>query len=392
MKKLICVAITAAMAFGMACPALGADSKVTVKNNVSSKGVTYTYDSDYSGETVTSIKTLMTKLSEVAKNKTRTQTLTITSEKPEASPTSFSLRISIPDSVKRPTEDNYAALDYYLIKVNADNGTLIYSYQNETDSDNEAGYKDIPLGVLNTSKANDSETYDITLAVNEDITDANVISAAKNLDWSIVSEGYEAPEETEAPAVETTTPQPAAETAASASPAATRIPSATSSPSASGTVNLAKGEYVAGTDIKAGRYTMTGTGPVNIYGTDGKLERTVVLKPKGDTSQGGVTEYVINLENGEKLGVENTATLEPFSASSASTSPRPTPSASPRATATPKPSATPKATATPAAASSSSQSKSNPKTGDSTPIGALSAIGAAALMGAVFIALGKKKR
>lgn len=386
MKKIICFLTAAAMTACLAIPVFAASSKVTVKNNTSTKPVTYTYDSDDTSETVKSIKTLISsKLSEVTKSRMRTQTLTVTSDSADVSPVRFKLRISIPEATKNPTETDYESLDYYLLKVNTENGTPLYSYTDEEDSGDETDrYKDIPLGVLNTSKASESATYNITIAVNGDISSSSAASAAKKLDWSIVSEPYTETEETLSPE-----PSEAAEeeVTATAEPSATPAAEMTASPAPTakvksdknGNYKLSAGEYTIGADIDADRYTLTGSGLVNIYNSDGTLERTVALKTKDDKSSNGVTEFVLDLGKGEKISVENEAMLEPYVAPTAS----PTPSPTPRATA---------AANSSSSSSSASSSKSNPKTGDNTPIAGVSTLGIIALAGAAFITFIKKNK
>lgn len=390
MKRIICAITAVALAVCVAIPAFAASSKVTVKNNTSTKPVTYTYDSDDTYETVKSIKTLVSsKLNEVTKSKMRTQTLTITSDSANAEPVSFKLRISVPETTKNPTANDYAAIDYYKLKVNSENGTPLYTYDGEPDNTEEKSrYKDIPLGVLNTSKASESATYNITLSINGDISSTAVAAAAKKLDWSIVSEPYAEPEETPSPEpseegaeeiAETELTETAAPSAApDATPASSPVPTAKVKSDKNGNYKLSQGEYTIGTDIDADRYTLTGSGLVNIYNSDGALERTVALKTKDDKSSNGVTEYVLDLSKGEKISVDNEAVLEPYVAP----------------TASPTPSATPKAAASSGSSSSSSagSSKSNPKTGDNMPVAAMSAVGVFALLGAVLITLKKKNK
>ena len=72
------------------------------KNNDSkSTPVTYEYAPDQLGETVRSIKPLMTKLDDLFKQSSVVQTLTISSESAEGDPVDFKLRLSM--SEKRQT-------------------------------------------------------------------------------------------------------------------------------------------------------------------------------------------------------------------------------------------------------------------------------------------------
>ena len=393
MKKLLCSAAAVVMAVCMSVSAMAASSSVSVKNNVSgSKAVTYTYDSEKSGEIVKSIKTLMTKLSDLPKQSSVVQTLTRPSESGDGTPVAFKLRLSLPSSsassakpeaVKTPSPDEYSTLDYYNIKITDTDGNVIYSYEEDTEKEQNKTYKDIPLGVLNTTRSAENKIYNITLSVNKDLNKSSISKNADKLDWSIVSDTYiDEPAPTSTPTV-TVSASPAVQPAeVTPSPAAADQPSVKEDKN--GVVTLAKGEYLCGKDIEPGRYTMTGSGKVHVYTSEDVLKTTIALKDKDNTSANGVDEYVINLQEGERIVVESDTKFTPYTASKAT--------ATPRATASAKPSSTSKtsATATPKAAASSND-KSNPKTGDSAPIIGVSVLGIIALGAFAFLAIKKRK-
>ena len=124
---------------------------------------------------------------------------------------------------------------------------------------------------------------------------------------------------------------------------------------------------------------MTGEGKVHVYDENDTLKTTIALKDAKDKSASGVSEYVINLKNGDRINIENTAELEPYTA----------PSATPKATSTPKPSTSSSSTAK---ATTAPSSKTNPKTGDNAPIIGVSAVGILALAGAILLFIKKKKK
>lgn len=387
MKKLLCSIAAIAAAVCMSVSVMAAASNVSVKNNVTgSKPVAYTYDSEKSGEIVKSIKTLMTKLSDLPKQASVVQTLTVTSESAGNKPVNFKLRLSIPDNasstakpeaVKTPSPDEYSALDYYNIQITDTKGNVIYSYEEDAEDEQQKNYKDIPLGVLNTSGSSENKIFNITLSVNKELDKSSIASKAEKLDWSIVSDTYiDEPANTEAPQVTVT---------ASPEVKATEEPSPSAKEDKNGVITLSKGDYICGKDIDAGRYTMTGNGKVHVYTSENVLKTTVALKDKDDKSANGVDEYVINLQEGEKIVVESDTKFTPYTASKATATPKA--SSSPKPTATAK--ANTKATATPKA--SASNSKNNPKTGDSTPIIGVSALGIIALGAFAFIVIKKRK-
>lgn len=372
MKKIACVLMIAALMVTMIIPAMAASSKVTVNNSNSTKGgVSYTYDGVESVEK--SIKSLMTKLNAITKSSAKTQTLTVTSENTSDKSVDFALRLYLPAKKSYNTSD-YNALNYYNIKVTGEDGRVIYDYAEAPETDEKALYKDIPLGTLNTEKTKESKTYNVTVSLNGDITDRNTISTAKNLDWAILSSTNDRTKETPAPTTEATdkpesTPTAAPTTAPSATPKAKS--------DKNGIYNLTAGEYEIGKDIDADTYTMTGNGPVDIYDEKGNLERTVVLKNDDDTKSQGSSEYVVKLEKGEKISVQNNTKLTPYT----------------------KPTATPKATTTPNKSGTSStnssgttKSKSNPQTGDNAPVGIVTGLGILAMVGVVALGLKKKNK
>lgn len=389
MKKLLCSVMATVIFVCMSASVMAASSSVSIKNNVAgSKPVTYTYDSDKSGEIVKSIKSLMTKLSDLPKQDSVVQTLTISSETAGTAPVSFKLRLSIPDNasstakpeaVKTPSPEQYSALEYYNIQITDTKGNVIYSYEEDEKNEQQKTYKDIPLGVLNSSSRSENKIFNITLSINKDLKKSSIAKNAEKLDWSIVSDTYiDVPAQTAAPQITVTTapdPQPTDKQQSSVKE------------DKNGVITLAKGEYLCGSDIEPGKYTMTGDGKVHVYTSEGVLKTTIALKDKDDTSSKGVDEYLINLLEGEKVAVESDTQFTPYTAAKATSSPKPT--SSPKVSASPKTASKTSATATPKAADANN--KNNPKTGDSAPIAGVSALGIIALGAFAFITIKKRK-
>ena len=389
MKKLLCSVMATVIFVCMSASVMAASSSVSIKNNVAgSKPVTYTYDSDKSGEIVKSIKSLMTKLSDLSKQDSVVQTLTISSETAGTAPVSFKLRLSVPDNasstakpeaVKTPSPEQYSALEYYNIQITDTKGNVIYSYEEDEKNEQQKTYKDIPLGVLNSSSRSENKIFNITLSINKDLKKSSIAKNAEKLDWSIVSDTYiDVPAQTAAPQITVT---------AAPDPQPTDKQQSSVKEDKNGVITLAKGEYLCGSDIEPGRYTMTGDGKVNVYTSEGVLKTTIALKDKDDTSSKGVDEYLINLLEGEKVAVESDTQFTPYTAAKATSSPKPT--SSPKVSASPKTASKTSATATPKAAAANN--KNNPKTGDSAPIVGVSALGIIALGAFAFITIKKRK-
>ena len=389
MKKLLCSVMATVIFVCMSASVMAASSSVSIKNNVAgSKPVTYTYDSDKSGEIVKSIKSLMTKLSDLSKQDSVVQTLTISSETAGTAPVSFKLRLSVPDNasstakpeaVKTPSPEQYSALEYYNIQITDTKGNVIYSYEEDEKNEQQKTYKDIPLGVLNSSSRIENKIFNITLSINKDLKKSSIAKNAEKLDWSIVSDTYiDVPAQTAAPQITVT---------AAPDPQPTDKQQSSVKEDKNGVITLAKGEYLCGSDIEPGRYTMTGDGKVHVYTSEGVLKTTIALKDKDDTSSKGVDEYLINLLEGEKVAVESDTQFTPYTAAKATSSPKPT--SSPKVSASPKTASKTSATATPKAAAANN--KNNPKTGDSAPIVGVSALGIIALGAFAFITIKKRK-
>ncbi|MDY3971494.1 MAG: LPXTG cell wall anchor domain-containing protein [Clostridia bacterium] len=389
MKKLLCSVMATVIFVCMSASVMAASSSVSIKNNVAgSKPVTYTYDSDKSGEIVKSIKSLMTKLSDLPKQDSVVQTLTISSETAGTAPVSFKLRLSVPDNasstakpeaVKTPSPEQYSALEYYNIQITDTKGNVIYSYEEDEKNEQQKTYKDIPLGVLNSSSRSENKIFNITLSINKDLKKSSIAKNAEKLDWSIVSDTYiDVPAQTAAPQITVT---------ADPDPQPTDKQQSSVKEDKNGVITLAKGEYLCGSDIEPGRYTMTGDGKVHVYTSEGVIKTTIALKDKDDTSSKGVDEYLINLLEGEKVAVESDTQFTPYTAAKATSSPKPT--SSPKVSASPKTASKTSATATPKAAAANN--KNNPKTGDSAPIVGVSALGIIALGAFAFITIKKRK-
>ncbi len=372
MKKAIVDIISAAMIFSASIGVFAVNSTVSIENGEKNVDpVTYTYDSEKAGETVKTIKSLMTNLSDLTDEHTITQTFTIISESAGAKPVEMKLRLSMPqESTMQPamTADDYSALEYYNIKITDDEGKVIYPKEDNNIKDKTA-YRDISLGTLNKLSGSESQKYNVEVSVNKEFNRASVKRAAEKLDWSIVSNTY----------VQQSTPAPVpSESTITPAPLVTVVPATqTPAPNVSenknGVITVSAGEYICGEDIPQGRYTMTGSGKVRVYKEGGGLKATVVLKNKGDKVNGS-EEYIINLLDGEKVVTDSEIKLTPNA--SATPTPKSTKSSTVKATATPK---------------AGTNSKTNPKTGDAAPIALVSIVGILAI-GAVVVIEIKKRR
>ena len=362
MKKLLAVIISASAALSLSLSALAVNSVISVENgDKTSKPVTYTYSTEKKEEAVKSIKALMTSLSDLSKQNTSEQTLTVTSESAEGAPVSIKLRLTGTDhNTPNPsgTAETYNELGYYSIRITDKNGEIVYSEDNQKTEYTEP-FRDVPLGVFNKISDAESRTYSIKITVNKD--NDRYKSKAEKLDWLIVSDVYTA----EASPVPTVT--------VTAAPVVTQAPKPVENKN--GGLTLSAGEYICGKDIEPDRYVITGSGKIKIYRADGTQKTTVALKNKGESS-GGVEEYIINLLDGEKLVSDADITLTPHTA--------------PKTTASPKPSTKPKTTATPKAGTASD--KTNPKTGDTAPIVLVFTIGALSITAVIMIEIKKRKQ
>ena len=393
MKKLLFF-ITAVIILSLSFTAFAATSNISIKNNeVNSTPVTYSYDAASSGEIVKSIKSLMTKIDELSKQDSVVQTLTISSLSADKKAVAFKIRLSLPDKnngsekpekLATPSPEEYAALDYYKIKVTTSNGDVLYDADEEKSEDTteQKSYKDIPLGTLNSTDSAENRIYNLTISVDKSLNkNTAVANASRKLDWSIVSEIAETSENKADVEEGQSNDGDSAnnDNKMTPAPSANTVQQNTPKPAGSVAGTLKKGEYAVGTDIPADRYKMTGKGKVSVYTPDGIVKMSVVLKQKGDASTNGVEEYVLSLSDGERLVVENEATLTPHKAQALI--PSPTPTAKPSAASSANSSKT----------NTSSTSKNNPKTGDTTPVILIVVIGVAALAGIGFIEYKKRQ-
>lgn len=386
-KTVIAATLCAAVTFASSLTAMAGTSNISVKNNSpQSKPVSYSYDSESGTESAKSIKTLMTKLEELDRQDSVVQTLTVTSESADGAPVSVKLRLSLPGADKdgdpeSPKQNDNEILDYYNIKVTSADGTVLYNDADVTETDENAAYRDIDLGLMNETSSAENKIFNIAISADKDMK--NYERAASRLDWSIVTAVRDAlPAPTAAPEAEGESESVQSEsTVPPAQPEA--VP--TNAPSAAPVTNsavLPSGEYAVGHDIPAGRYTMTGSGKVHVYTDEGILRMTIALKHKGDSGANGVDEYVLTVKDGETVQVENEIMLSPFRSSAI------LPTAKPSASPSAAPASGTGSASTSAPKSSSSQ---NPKTGDTTPVVLISVIGAAALLSAAAIGVIKRK-
>ncbi|MBR0089976.1 MAG: LPXTG cell wall anchor domain-containing protein, partial [Clostridia bacterium] len=332
-------------------------------------------------------------IDELSKQDSVVQTLTISSLSADKKAVAFKIRLSLPDKnngsekpekLATPSPEEYAALDYYKIKVTTSNGDVLYDADEEKSEDTteQKSYKDIPLGTLNSTDSAENRIYNLTISVDKSLNkNTAVANASRKLDWSIVSEIVETSENKADVEEGQSNDGDSANDANKMTPApsANTVQQNTPKPAGSVAGTLKKGEYAVGTDIPADRYKMTGKGKVSVYTPDGIVKMSVVLKQKGDASTNGVEEYVLSLSDGERLVVENEATLTPHKAQTLI--PSPTPTAKPSAASSANSSKT----------NTSSTSKNNPKTGDTTPVILIVVIGVAALTGIGFIEYKKRQ-
>lgn len=202
MKKAIFAAFAAITVFCTALPIFAASSSISIKNNdMSAEPVSYTYDAQSSGEIVKSVKSLMIKLDELKRQKSVVQTLTLTSINGGDLPVNFKLRLSIPDKnrseelpekYREPSDDEYASLDYYNIRITTAEGDVVYdSSQDTQENADKKTYKDIDLGRMNEKSNAENKIINVTLSVNKALNIPSVAETAEKLDWSIVSDTYE---------------------------------------------------------------------------------------------------------------------------------------------------------------------------------------------------------
>lgn len=389
MRKILKSIVSFAAVMCISVNVFAAEGTISIKNNINgSQPVTYTY-TEKSGQVVKSIKTLMTKLSDLEKEDSIVQTITVTSQD-AVLPVSVSLRLDITDTesaqegpqapVSTPSPEEYEALSYYNIEIFDASGNKVYSDNDIKESDETNNtYRDIPLGIINESRADENQIYNISVKADKGAK-SSVKTYAEDMDWCIVTE-----------TVNLATSEPSATSTPAATIAVTSAPTAlpSSTPNSGtvdedkdGTYTLSPGEFLVGRDIDEGRYTMTGDGKVHVYTSEDVLKTSIVLKKKNSKSS-GVEEYVINLQDGERLEVDNDTVLTPYSASSRTAKPTSSPkvSSSASSNATNKPSS-----------STSSSSKDNPKTGDNTPITALISLSVVAVCAVVFIEIRKRKK
>lgn len=276
MKKIFAAAAIV-FAASVSLTAYAASSSVSIKNNdPASDGVTYTYTAGDTEMASASVKSLMTGLEALTERSSVLQTLTVTSETADGSPIELFLIISLPDkpqdaampeTAAKYSENEYNSLCCYSLRVTGADGAVVY--EESAPKADGAEYREIPLGIMNETEGSESKIFNITVSVNKTYKDLK--RYAEKLDWSIGSRAVKA--------------------------------SAAAAPVTGASLGFASGEYICGTDLDEGKYTVTGSGRLSVYASDGALKSVVTLK-NADGSEGGVEEYTVTLESGEKVVID----------------------------------------------------------------------------------------
>ena len=314
MKKAIFAAVfCAVLTFVLPLTAMAGTSYISVKNNSpASSPVSYLYSNESDAETSKSIKTLMTKLARLEHQDSVVQTLTVSSASSGSVPVRVKLRLDIPgtsndDVPQAPATDIEGALDYYNIKVMTADGAVIYDNGHSDVTDQGTLRKDIDLGVMNETFSTENKIFNLILSVNKD--KRNYKKTAALLDWSIVTEVAE--DQTE-PIPETIPNDGSEENEATPAPAAAEP------------IRLTSGQYLAGNSkLPAGRYTVTGSGRLQVYNSAKELTISHLLKLKDDDGVNGVERVDFLLQSGDRIVIEGAITLTPshLSATNSTTEP-----------------------------------------------------------------------
>lgn len=381
-KSLIGVIVSVFLAMNSFGALAANDSNIEVKNE--SRTITYSYTAGDDKEAVKSITDLFNKIDDITVDEpSTTQVITVKSNTGNGDVMNLTLRMTDQKDYKDEdvTEED-SVLTYYNINITDSEGNIIAKTSADAEdilkNDDGVFVKNLNMGDINTQFTTETKIYNIEISAPSDTTESRLAQAKENIEWELVciparlveNESEEDPSVTPEANEATATPEIVTQTPVATALAATPAPE-----------QNAKGIKYIGEDkdIIPGKYTVTGNGTVKVYNSEDELKTNILLTDGEKESEGGISSYVLNLVEGDRLEISDYINLKPFTTATA------TPKATEKATATPK--ATAKATTKP-----SSTKKTNPKTGDTAPITAVSVIAVLALGACVYIEISKRKK
>lgn len=381
-KSLIGVIVSVFLAMNSFGALAANDSNIEVKNE--SRTITYSYTAGDDKEAVKSITDLFNKIDDITIDEpSTTQVITVKSNTGNGDVMNLTLRMTDQKDYKDEdvTEED-SVLTYYNINITDSEGNIIAKTSADAEdilkNDDGVFVKNLNMGDINTQFTTETKIYNIEISAPSDTTESRLAQAKENIEWELVciparlveNESEEDPSVTPEANEATATPEIVTQTPVATALAATPAPE-----------QNAKGIKYIGEDkdIIPGKYTVTGNGTVKVYNSEDELKTNILLTDGEKESEGGISSYVLNLVEGDRLEISDYINLKPFTTATA------TPKATEKATATPK--ATAKATTKP-----SSTKKTNPKTGDTAPITAVSVIAVLALGACVYIEISKRKK
>lgn len=369
-KLYICAAVSAVSISIGAASAAAAVSNVSIKTGT--KNLSYTYVIEGDQESAKSIKALFNDFEGVSVSPSM-ERFEVSSKTDEKDPVYLRLRLTV-DSAPEGLE--YSPLDYYSFTIKDADGEVLYSTEDSELSETDAVEKEIPLGVFNTSYAEDVRILNIEYNINSEVEQYIDPEYVEDLDVMLVSSLYTSDEDipaamlpvatlkpnfeiaTKAPEQSsgTTTENPdAGETAA---PQASEAPAATEQPK--------EKKVICGEDIEAGRYVVTGNANVKITTADGDIISETTVTDGTDESIKGVKQFITSIEDGDVITItpisDDIKAVVNFDRTNSGTKSTTASSSTTKNNNSSKTGTS--STAKPTSASKTSSSKTNPKTGD----------------------------
>lgn len=369
-KLYICAAVSAVSISIGAASAAAAVSNVSIKTGT--KNLSYTYVIEGDQESAKSIKALFNDFEGVSVSPSM-ERFEVSSKTDEKDPVYLRLRLTL-DSAPEGLE--YSPLDYYSFTIKDADGEVLYSTEDSELSETDAVEKEIPLGVFNTSYAEDVRILNIEYNINSEVEQYIDPEYVEDLDVMLVSSLYTSDEDIPAAMLPVATLKPNFEIATKApeqsSGTTTENPDAgeTAAPQASEapaeTEQPKEKKVICGEDIEAGRYVVTGNANVKITTADGDIISETTVTDGTDESIKGVKQFITSIEDGDVITItpisDDIKAVVNFDRTNSGTKSTTASSSTTKNNNSSKTGTS--STAKPTSASKTSSSKTNPKTGD----------------------------
>lgn len=295
MKKIyISTAAIFAAAAALVTQSFAATPSITVKSDKSDIVYTYT-SSDGSTEALADASKLFDGFNDAAEEYT-SAVLTITSESDDSDNVEVALRLSTDK-----TDLEYSVLDYYDFRITDENDKIIYDSDNTDPTAPDIAVKDISFGIFNTESGSETKKFLVEYKIDE-MSSANIDEETlEALKVSFVSQIMNSDNAEADYSVTITSEIPEIPQVVEA--ASDSAPSDDASEGGEGNSEAKVIDYkaICGTDLSAGRYTVTGKGTLKIEGADGTEKSTTVIKDDTVPDIEGVKKAIVTITDGDVI-------------------------------------------------------------------------------------------